>query len=179
MLRIDADLLIPGAGEPVSNGCVIAEDDKIVYAGPSAGAPNGDITRIFEAPVVMPGMWDCHGHFIGARRVDLGEIMRTPPMVVAARAVGDARAALDAGFTSIREAGGVGVYLARVINEGLLEGPNIYGPGAILSQTGGHGDLHEYRLRWMHDLAEAGGVLFLAGGGFGGLEGVRNQIGDG
>lgn len=176
MLRIDADLLIPGAGEPVSNGSVIADDGKIVYAGPSAGAPNGDITHIYEAPVVMPGMWDCHGHFIGARRLDLGEVMRTPPMVVAARAVGDARAALDAGFTSIREAGGVGVYLARVINEGLIEGPNIYGPGAILSQTGGHGDLHEYRLRWMHDLAEAGGFFCLCDGVSECLKAVRTQL---
>jgi hypothetical protein len=35
MLRIDADLLIPGSAEPVSNGTVIVEDGRIAYAGPA------------------------------------------------------------------------------------------------------------------------------------------------
>ena len=113
MLRIDAALLIPGSAEPVSNGTVIAEDGRIAYAGPSSKAPKSSgATQTLEVPVVMPGMWDCHGHFLGVKRLDLGEVMRTPPMVAAARAAGDCRTALMAGFTSIREAGGLGVYLA-------------------------------------------------------------------
>jgi len=177
MLRIDADLLIPGSVEPVSNGTVIVEDGRIAYAGPSSNAPKSSgATEMLEAPVVMPGMWDCHGHFLGVKRLDLGEVMRTPPMVAAARAAGDCRIALMAGFTSIREAGGLGVYLARVIEEGLLEGPTIYGPGAILSQTGGHGDLHEYPVRWIHDIAEAGGFLHLCDGIAECLKGARTQL---
>jgi imidazolonepropionase-like amidohydrolase len=43
--------------------------------------------------------------------------------------------------TSVREVGGLGVYLARAVEEGTLDGPTIYGAGAILSVTGGHGDL--------------------------------------
>ena len=44
-------------------------------------------------------------------------------------------------MTSVREVGGLGVYLARAVEEGTLDGPTIYGAGAILSVTGGHGDL--------------------------------------
>jgi imidazolonepropionase-like amidohydrolase len=44
----------------------------------------------------------------------------------------------NAGFTSIREPGGFGIRLARVVGEGLLPGPMIYSAGAILSPTGGH-----------------------------------------
>lgn len=177
MQRIDADLLIPGAGEPIEQGCVLVDEDRIVYAGPSAKAPgSARVTQGFEVPVVMPGLWDCHGHFLGVRKLDLGEVMKTPLPVAAARAAQDARTALMAGFTSVREAGGLGVYLARVIEEGLLTGPNIYGPGAILSQTGGHGDLHEYPLSWMHDIAEAGGFLHLCDGVPECTKAVRTQL---
>jgi imidazolonepropionase-like amidohydrolase len=176
VFRIDADVLIPGSGEPISSGCVVVDDGIVTYAGPAASAPGGRVAESYDVPVVMPGLWDCHGHFLGVTRLDLGEVMRTPAVVAAARVVGDAYAALMAGFTSIREPGGLGVYLARVINEGLALGPHVYGSGAILSQTGGHGDLHEYPLKWMHDLAEAEGFIHLADGIDGCLVATRTQF---
>lgn len=176
MFRIDAETLIPGKGDPVGDACVIVDDSTITYAGPAGKAPGTRITESYQVPVVMPGMWDCHGHFLGVTRLDLAEVMRTPIAVAAGRVVGDARAALMAGFTSIREPGGLGVYLARVINEGLAVGPHVYGAGAILSQTGGHGDLHEYPLKWMHELAEQEGFIHLADGIDGCLVATRTQL---
>ena len=176
MVRIDAELLIPGAGDPIENGCVVVDDATITYAGPATDAPGARATDSYQVPVVMPGMWDCHGHFLGVTRLDLAEVMRTPIAVSAARIVGDAYAALMAGFTSVREPGGLGVYLARVINEGLALGPHVYGAGAILSQTAGHGDLHEYPLAWMHDLAEQEGFIHLADGIDGCLVATRTQL---
>ena len=73
----------------------------------------------------------------------------------------DAETALQAGFTT---AGGLGVHLARVVEEGLLSGPSIYAPGEILSQTGGHGDLHAFPLAWMNDMCTSGGPLALCDG---------------
>jgi imidazolonepropionase-like amidohydrolase len=90
---------------------------------------------------VLPGLWDCHGHLLGTRSLDLGRLPLEPLARRAARCAGDLRAALDAGVTSVREVGGLGVYLARAVEEGTLDGPAIYGAGAILSVTGGHGDL--------------------------------------
>ena len=58
----------------------------------------------------------------------------------AVRAAADLRAALDAGVTSVREMGGLGVHLARAVDEGTVAGPSIYAAGGILSTTGGHGD---------------------------------------
>ncbi|MGP8069673.1 MAG: hypothetical protein ACLP5V_07255 [Candidatus Bathyarchaeia archaeon] len=37
--RVEADLLIPGLGDPISNGCVVFDVPKISYAGPIEGAP--------------------------------------------------------------------------------------------------------------------------------------------
>ena len=176
VLRIDAGVLIPGSGDPIDGGAVVIDEGAITYAGPASKAPGGRATESYEVPVVMPGLWDCHGHFLGVTRLDLTEVMRTPIAVSAGRIIGDARAVLMAGFTSVREPGGLGVYLARVINEGLAVGPHVYGAGAILSQTAGHGDLHEYPLKWMHDLAEQEGFIHLCDGIDGCLVATRTQL---
>ena len=148
----------------------------ITYAGPAAQAPSTPDATVTEVPVVMPGMWDCHGHFMGVITADISQIVHLPKEVAAARAVADAAAALDAGFTSVREAGGLGVFLARVINEGTVPGPNIYAPGAILSTTGGHGDIHAFPLDWVTDYAHRGGALYLADGVPECLRAVRAQL---
>ena len=176
MERIQADLLIPGRGEPIADGCVVLDGDTITYAGPTAAAPSTPDATVTEAPVVMPGMWDCHGHFMGVKTADISQIVYLPGEVAAARAAADAHAALMAGFTSIREAGGVGVYLARVIDEGTLVGPTIYAPGAVLSTTGGHGDIHGFPLEWITEYGHNGGALYLADGVPECLRAVRAQL---
>jgi hypothetical protein len=37
--RVEADILIPGSGDPISNGCVVFDGRRISYAGPIEGAP--------------------------------------------------------------------------------------------------------------------------------------------
>jgi imidazolonepropionase-like amidohydrolase len=147
--RIHADLLIPGQGAPVQDGVVILDGAQISYAGPAADAPETPDAQEHRAATVMPGMWDCHGHFMGMRTLDLTRLPQVPVEVRSARSARDLRAALDAGVTSVREVGGLGVLLARVVAEGTLDGPTIYGAGSILSTTGGHGDLHSYPLDWV------------------------------
>ena len=176
MERIDADLLIPGRGDPIESACIVMDEGRITFVGPRASAPATPGASVTEAPVVMPGMWDCHGHFLGVQNGDLNQIVYTPPEVSAARAAADARAAIDAGVTSVREAGGLGVYLARVINEGTLAGPHIYAPGAILSTTGGHGDIHAFPVDWVIDYGHRGGALYLCDGVPECLRAVRAQL---
>ena len=72
MERIEAELLIPGGGEPVSDAVVIIDDAAISYAGPASQAPVTPGATVHRAEAVMPGMWDCHGHFLGLRALDLG-----------------------------------------------------------------------------------------------------------
>jgi imidazolonepropionase-like amidohydrolase len=147
--RIHADLLIPGQGVPIPDGVVILDGAQISYAGAAADAPDTPGARTHHAAAVMPGMWDCHGHFMGMRTLDLTRLPLERVELRAARSARDLRAALDAGITSVREVGGMGVILARAVAEGTLEGPAVYGAGAILSTTGGHGDLHSYPLDWV------------------------------
>jgi len=176
MHRIEADLLIPGRGEPLRDGVVVLDDDKISYAGPAAGAPETQRAGRHRAVAVLPGLWDCHGHFLGARTFDLGLMPLQPLALRAARCARDLRNALDAGFTSVREVGGLGVHLARAVAEGVLDGPAVYAAGAILSTTGGHGDLHSYPLPWMEDYARLDGIMCLADGEAGCLRAAREQL---
>jgi imidazolonepropionase-like amidohydrolase len=171
--RVDAGVLIPGRGAPLSDGAVVFDDGGISYVGPQAGAPAAPTVRV---PVVMPGLWDCHAHFAGLHTFDVEETMRVPVPVAAARAAKSAEAALLAGFTSVREAGGLGVYLARVVAEGDLLGPSIYGPGAVLSTTGGHGDIHAFPLAAVVDNCERNGMSTLCDGVPECLKAVRMQL---
>jgi imidazolonepropionase-like amidohydrolase len=152
MIRIDAQRLIPGRGEPISPGAVVIDQAKVAYAGASAGAPDAPTSMTVDT--VMPGMWDCHAHFMGIPAADISLLLQTHPAVAAVRAMEDARRALMAGFTSHREVGGYGVFLARAIDEGSVIGPTIYGAGGVLSQTGGHADFHAFPLDQVHELTD-------------------------
>jgi imidazolonepropionase-like amidohydrolase len=176
MQRITAHLLIPGSGDPVRDGVVVLDGAQITYAGPAAGAPDTPGADTCRAATVMPGLWDCHGHFMGSRTFDLAALPLEPVALRGARSVRDLRAALDAGVTSVREVGGLGVYLARAVAEGVLDGPAIYAAGSVLSTTGGHGDLHAYPLAWMHDFALRESEFRLADGPDECMRAVREQL---
>lgn len=164
MHRIEAERMIPGRGEPITGAVVVMDGATISYAGPAASAPRAPAAVRHRAQVVMPGLWDCHGHFLGVRTLDLARMPMEPLALRAARCAADLRNALDAGVTSVREVGGFGVHLARAVAEGVLDGPTIYGAGAIISTTGGHGDLHSYPLDWMDGHVRAEGTQCLADG---------------
>ncbi len=159
-IRIDADLLIPGRGEPVENGSVVLDGPTITYTGSTASAPSADGDPV-EVPVVLPGLWETHAHFLGTQTADLAEAVRVPIARLAALAARDAEATLLGGVTSVREVGGFGVDLAPAIDGGQLPGPTIYGAGAVLSTTGGHGDGHSLPVdlvvgdeRWIGQLCD-------------------------
>jgi imidazolonepropionase-like amidohydrolase len=176
MDRIEATRLIPGRGEPIERGCVIMDNGKIVYAGPAAKAPSTPDAAVAQAKVVMPGLWDCHAHLIGLVRPDLATLVTEPIPVLTARAVKDAERALLGGVTSIREVGGLGIYLARVIAEGAIPGPHIYASGGILSMTGGHADVHAFPLDVLHAAQSVSSILALCDGVPSCLHQVRRQL---
>jgi imidazolonepropionase-like amidohydrolase len=176
MYRIEADLLIPGHGDPIRDAVVILDGSRISYAGPASVAPSTPGAGTSRAATVMPGMWECHGHFIGTRTFDLTQLPLEPVPLRAARCARDLRAALDAGITSVREVGGLGVHLARAVAEGTLDGPAVYGAGAILSTTGGHGDLHSFPLDWIENYAAEASLTRLADGPDECAKAVREQL---
>ncbi|HEV3212983.1 MAG TPA: amidohydrolase family protein [Acidimicrobiales bacterium] len=176
MVRIEADVLIPGRGAPITEGCVVLDGAAIRFVGTSGDAPATPGADVYRVAAAMPGMWDCHAHFLGLFTPDLATLASVPSAVLAMRVAADAKVALEAGFTSVREVGGLGVAVAKAIEEGTVVGPTVYGAGAVLSPTGGHADLHMYPVHWVCDLADTLGVLRQCDGVPECLRAVRLQL---
>ena len=145
-VRINADLLIPGRGDPIEGGTVILDDGVIAFAGPTAAAPATPEAEVTSVPVVLPGLWECHAHFDGLARPDIVEQMTDTVALRAARTVGDLHRTLMGGVTSAREVGGFGIDIQIAIAAGQVSGPTVYGAGKVLSTTGGHADVHSIPL---------------------------------
>jgi len=175
--RIEATRLIPGRGNVVNNGVVVLEDGSITFAGPSSDAPNTPDADLITTDSVMPGMWECHGHFLGINTVNIDETWVTRPQLMAMRATADARTALLAGFTSVRELGGQGSFLSFAIDEGTVIGPHVYASGSMLSMSAGHGDVHGMDLATSrHVLAAAWGEDNIVDGPDEARAGVRRML---
>ncbi len=157
-IRVDAGLLIPGRGEPIGNGSVVMEGARISYVGPTDVAPAAD--SVTSVQTVMPGIWECHAHFVGLSDPDvLPGSLRTPVAEMAARATRDLQTLLMAGITSAREPGGLGIDLKHAVNDGSVIGPSIYSAGKVLSTTGGHADVHAYPLDFVANHPHALGAI--------------------
>ncbi|EXJ57227.1 hypothetical protein A1O7_07574 [Cladophialophora yegresii CBS 114405] len=141
---INATLFIPGRGKPLHNHSVIFQDGIITAVQPTSALPppfkNIPST---DVPVLMPGLWDCHVHFLGSKTFNFAEIATQHPALAGARIAKNLHDVLMSGFTSVRELAGYGLDVSKAIKEGSLVGPNIYSSGAAISQTAGHGDVFD------------------------------------
>ena len=175
--RISADLLIPGRGSPIDNGFVVIEAGKIVHVGRQIDLPKeyADIEAL-HVPVLMPGLWDCHVHFYGTQKPSIDAFYQVDPVLAGARSAYDMAVTLRAGFTSVRELGGYGAELSRIVDEGTLVGPHIYSSVSPISMTAGHGDAHNTRLDPLTDAIHHGLPLHLCDGVDECLKAVRLQL---
>jgi imidazolonepropionase-like amidohydrolase len=120
---------------------VLVEDATIkdVAAG-SPGTPDGARLIDCGGHVLMPGLIDAHWHTLLAG-LTLTEIMTSDVEHVIGGARGQAERTLMRGFTTVRDLGGPSFPLKKEIDAGQTVGPRIYPCGAMITTTGGHGDL--------------------------------------
>ena len=78
--------------------------------------------------------------------------------------------------TQDREVGGFGVHVERVRSEGLVRAPRFFAANAILSTTGGHGDIHDLPLDWVEQFGDSGGILQVCDGVPEAIKAVRRQL---
>jgi len=140
--------LIDGTGrDPVTGAAVLIEEDRIAAVGSvgEVAIPEGDRVETIDAAgrTLLPGLIDAHVHITGNGDPDLLKAMKkTIPYVTLESSV-NARKTLEAGFTTIRDAGGewlIDISLRDAIRDGLVPGPRMLVSGVPLSITGGHGD---------------------------------------
>lgn len=118
-------------------------------------------------------------HFIGSNSTSIDAVATIPQSLAGARIARDLAATLDAGFTSVREMAGYGVFVSKAVEEGWIPGPNIYSSHSIISMTAGHGDLHSHPWELVKCKAHEGMPMFLADGVDECIRAVRLQIRNG
>jgi len=132
--------IFDGIGDHVRPGnvLIVGRTIKQISASPIAPLPN---TQVIDggARVLMPGLTDAHWHMtMAATRPD--DLRQADTGLMYANTVAEARRTLLRGFTTVRDAGGPIFGIKAAIDRGVVPGPRVYPSGALISQTGGHGD---------------------------------------
>ena len=144
LLRTGHLLDVKTGAQPTAQTIIIT-GDKITAIAPSASTPKLaddkeiDLTRY----TVLPGLIDVHTHLTMANNFDPYFKLSMTPGKEAIIGVENAKATLEAGFTSVRnvDAGGfTDVALRDEIDAGHIPGPHMQVSGPALGITGGHCD---------------------------------------
>lgn len=98
-------------------------------------------TIVIEAnqKVLMPGLIDAHWHAMMAA-MPVSKLLTSEVADFNFSAAAEANNTLMRGFTSVRDMSGPTFSLKRAIDSNIINGPRIWPSGAMISQTGGHGD---------------------------------------
>lgn len=118
---------------------VLVQGNKISKISESIVAPAGAKVIDGKGKTLTPGLIDAHVHLMW--NMSPYALMDGQPDYISARSLKEAENTLMRGFTTIRDTAGQVFGVQRAINEGLFIGPRIYGSGAGISMTSGHGDL--------------------------------------
>lgn len=111
-----------------------------VSASPIITIQTTDVTTIDgKGKFLMPGMIDAHTHIM-MESIPITVLQLSDIVYVTVAATKAAENNLMQGFTTLRDMGGPAFGLKRAIDQNIIAGPRIYPSGAIISQTGGHGD---------------------------------------
>ncbi|KAA2285012.1 metal-dependent hydrolase family protein [Arenimonas fontis] len=139
---------------PPSHVLVVGNRIRTISRQPLTPDPSLN-ARVIEGGgrTLMPGLIDAHWHSM-LIAPDLMTAMTADVGYLNLLAADVAEQTLMQGFTSVRDMGGPSFGLKRAIDTGLVPGPRIFPSGAMISQTGGHGDF-----RLPHEVPRAAGEL--------------------
>jgi imidazolonepropionase-like amidohydrolase len=112
---------------------------KQVASGESS-APDGALMIDCGGRVLMPGLIDAHWHTMFAA-LSIPVLLSADIGYIFLAASAEAERTLMRGFTTVRDLGGPSFALKQAIDDGLVTGPRIYPSGAMITTTGGHGDM--------------------------------------
>ncbi|QBI20840.1 amidohydrolase family protein [Egibacter rhizosphaerae] len=153
VLTLDGPRLFDPVRGRISDPVAVAiSDDRIDAVGPAA-ARRDTPTVDLDGMVALPGLIEAHAH-LGI----VGPVpdFRTPAAVTAALIFRNCALALEAGFTTARDCGGVDGGVAQAIARGHVRGPRLLPSGPMICQTGGHGDLSVPYLGEKNDVYHSG-----------------------
>jgi imidazolonepropionase-like amidohydrolase len=134
--------LIDGTGaEPVPDAAVLIEDGIIRGVGRLAELPHRDNVEEIDAQggYILPGLIDTHVHLMMESGDTMAQLIQ-PFSYTFYQAMTYMRRTVDAGVTTVRDAGGTDYGVKKAVEDGLVLGPRMQISITVLSTTGGHGD---------------------------------------
>jgi imidazolonepropionase-like amidohydrolase len=148
---------------------IVVENDRIVAVGPASALPAG--ARVIDLPnaTVLPGLIDAHVHITGDPAISDDDKLKISNERRALKGAHNAKLTLEAGFTTIRNAGADGypdVALRDAINDGDVPGPRILASGPAITIDGGSCD--NIRLAYQYNYTSPGVAD--------GVEGVQHKV---
>jgi imidazolonepropionase-like amidohydrolase len=131
-----------GLGAPKRNGVLLIDGDTITAVGDSElPIPPGATT--IDAACVIPGLINAHVHLEMSGEAQTQSVfVLTTPVQRALVAADNARKALAAGVTAVRDLGSshsIAIGVRDAVTAGGLAGPSIVAAGHAICMTGGHG----------------------------------------
>src|SRR3954452_3271472 len=129
--------IVDGTGkDPVDGLDIQVVGGRIAALGRApAGASSVDVS----GATVTPGLIDGHVHLGVASPIDKLISHQLSAAEIAADIFNNVRQTLDAGYTTVRDCGGIDGGVAGGVARGKVPGPRILQCGPIQCQTGGHG----------------------------------------
>ena len=135
--------LIDGTGAaPLTDAAVLVKDNHIQAVGKanSIHLPDAQTTEIdAKGGFILPGMIDTHVHVM-LEGVNIVRDMMTPFSMRFYNSVTYLRNTINAGITSVRDAGGADAGTKQAVESGMIVGPRLQISISVLTTTGGHGD---------------------------------------
>ena len=140
-LAIINGTIIDGRGGDPLIGTLLVENEHIIALGRKDQVAIPRDATVIDAMggSILPGLIDCHVHFM----LEYPDIMReltTSPSLRLLQGIPRMRATLEAGITTVRDAGGTPSGLKIAVERGIISGPRMQVAVSLISQTGGHGD---------------------------------------
>jgi imidazolonepropionase-like amidohydrolase len=143
VLVLTADRVVDGTGRPAwPHGVVVVRGERIVAAGGDEQRFPGSRHLDFPGCTILPGLVDSHVHLtFSAGPVPLEQLQVDSDARLLLRGVANARAALQAGVTTLRDLGSRGRVTAELrdaIAGGIVPGPRVLVCGRPITCPGGH-----------------------------------------
>lgn len=135
--------LIDGSGAaPREAQAVLVEDGRIAAVAADAELAGVEAATVIDLAgrTLLPGFIDCHAH-LGAYDYELEARIATPASLTVMRTLPQLRDTLEAGVTTVREAGGLDAGYRLAQEQGLIDSPRLLVSIVILAQTGGIWDI--------------------------------------
>lgn len=135
--------LIDGTGKPaVQDAAIVIQDNKITSIGKAneIKLSNSEMVEIdVKGGYILPGFFDTHVHLL-FEGFNMVRDMQEPFSARFYKSIGNMRRTIEAGVTSVRDAGGADAGVKQSVENGEIIGPRMQISISVLTITGGHGD---------------------------------------